>query len=236
MAAYSTGDYGGALAWMNRLRGAGLPISRNGYAASVDACCAMGKPAVAIQILESITEGKGEGGDAHLSIPGVSTYNTVLETLCRCGGSDAALNESLSRVWKKQGEKTGVYFDVGRSGEVQDYGGVHGLGNGVDSIEGGREGRRERYPSAVERAESAMRLLSDMVDQRVSVNDVTYELVISVLLEAERVDDIVDLWKRVSRWGGVGCVSTGYNRDLGVVRDARLVFLRHPLPSLSTPL
>lgn len=225
---------------MKRLRSAGLPISRNGYAAAVEACCAMGKPEVAIRVLESITEGEAVGRDAHLCLPGVSAYNTVLETLCRCGRPDGALVDSSSRVWKRKDEKSGVFFGMGRSGEVQAPGGVHGLGSGVDSIEGGRrggigdtgsggEGQRERYPSAVERAESAVRLLADMVGRGVSVNGVTYELVISALLEAERVDDIVDLWKQVRRRGA----STGHNGDPGVVRDDWLAFLGRPLPALS---
>ena len=68
-------------------------------------------------------------------------------------------------------------------------------------VGGGRELRR-RDPRAAEKADSVAALFKSMAERGVPMNGVTYALVMAALLAAERVDDVLGLWKQVGRERG----------------------------------
>lgn len=233
--AHKAGDYAGALAWINRLREVGLPVSRNGYAAAVDACCSLENPGAAICVLGAMAEVG--------VVPSASVYNAVFETICPpseggydgsrrwkqgAGEQEAFLDEGGIREGGESGSSGGGVVagcgedgSRGRGGDIVEGGGggsvggngrrivveVNGLagvggggggGTGVGGWEG-QTGFRKRDPRAAEKADNAIALFKSMAERGVPMNGVTYALVMAALLAAERIDDVVKLWKQVRR-------------------------------------
>lgn len=217
MAAYKTGDHAAAIAWVDRLHRAGLPVSRNGYTAAVNACCALGNTWAAADVLRVMSEAR--------VVPNASLYNTVLETICPPseGGYSARArwtNDGGGGVAASADGSEGVESVGGRGSGSRSSreGGRAGGESAARSVVVGkeeREGRGEeeppeleeaRYPhhhhydrprTAAEKADSALSLFEEMWRREVPMNGVTYAMVICALLEAEREDEVLRLWAQV---------------------------------------
>ncbi|CAM9283116.1 unnamed protein product, partial [Scytosiphon promiscuus] len=195
VAAHDAGDHAAALAWVDRLRGAGLPVSRNGYSAAVNACCALGKPEAAIGVLEVMLESK--------VVPSASVYNAVLETICPPseGGYSAR-----ARLRDDDEAFSGGGVETAAGGGGGGANGLDGVGEGAggerkDAQEGGGGGQfvgqgRDPGSAAGVKADRALSLFEDMWARAVPMNGVTYAMVICALLRAEREDDVLRLWEQ----------------------------------------
>ncbi|CAM9133805.1 unnamed protein product [Ectocarpus sp. 4 AP-2014] len=185
LAAYKAGDHAAAIAWVDRLDSADLPVSRNGYTAAVNACCALGKPDAAISILGMMLEGR--------LVPTASVYNAVLESICPAseGGYSA-------RVRLRDSSPA---LSGGRLTEEADGSGSEEELNGLSrAIERGEDGGRDepaglrRDTTAVAKADRVLSLFEEMWAREVPMNGVTYAIVICALLRAEREDEVLRLW------------------------------------------
>lgn len=207
VAAYKAGDHAAAVAWVDRLRSAGLAISRNGYAAAVHACCALGEPEAAAGVLGVMSEAQVAAS--------ASLYNAVLETICPPseGGYSATVRLRDEAATSEAGETVEAVDGSGGGGVCESCGGVAEI-NGLAGAGGGRgtgqEQAREGAPGkeppepgpgrgskAAEKAESAVALFEEMRERKVPMNGVTYAMVICALLEAEREDEVLRLWTQV---------------------------------------
>lgn len=210
VAAYKAGDHAAAVAWVDRLRSAGLSISRNGYAAAVNACCALGDPGTAAGVLGVMSEAQ--------VVASASLYNAVLETIHPPseGGYSATvrLRGDAATPEIEAGGAEDVEDGSGRGGGSKSRGGVAeindlaGAGRGRGGQEQAREGGWTREPPeagrgpgrgsrAAEKAESALTLFEEMRERKVPMNGVTYAMVICALLGAEREDEVLRLWTQV---------------------------------------
>lgn len=231
VAAYKTGDHAAAIEWVDRLRCAGLSVSRNGYTAAVNACCALGNLEAAAGVLGVMSEAR--------VVPSASLYNAVLETICppseggysarvrwRNGDGDgggglggdgvAASAEGVEGVESDNGHGSRRSSSSSREGDCAS-GGSAGAGSVVVG-KGVRKGRGEEEPPeskegardddadddhhdrprrAAEKADSALSLFEEMWRREVPMNGVTYAMVISALLGAERKDEVLSLWTQV---------------------------------------
>lgn len=232
MAAYKAGDHAAAVAWVDRLRSAGLTISRNGYAAAVNACCALGDPDAAAGVLGVMSEAE--------VVPTASLYNAVLETICPPseGGYSATVRlrddaTASGGVGEAVEAKKGSGGGIGGGG---DGGGSESRGGGVAEINGlagnglagaGGGGRRKEPPESgpgqrgsrdAEKAEAALALFEEMRERKVPMNGVTYAMVVCALLGAEREDEVLRLWtqvrRRLDRFAFVGHQPEGWERGM----------------------
>lgn len=194
LAAYKVGDHAAAIAWVDRLDRAGLPVSRNGYTAAVKACCALGKPDAAISILGMMLEGR--------LVPTASVYNTVLEAICPPseGGYSARVRLRDSGSALSDGRLTEEADGCGGGGSGGEEG-LNGLAHarGGGGEDGGREepARLRRDTTAAAKADRALSLFEEMRAREVPMNGVTYAIVICALLRAEREDEVLRLWTLV---------------------------------------
>eukprot|EP00903_Cladosiphon_okamuranus_P008809 g8436.t1 len=247
VAAYKAGDHAAAVAWVDRLRSAGLAISRNGYAAAVNACCALGNPEAAAGVLGVMSEAQ--------VVPTASLYNAVLETICPPseGGYSATARLTDGAATFRAGETTEVENGSGSGGggggregcgsesrdgvaEINGLAGAGGGGGGGggeggqgQAQEGGRrkeppesESGRGRGASAAEKAESALALFEEMRERKVPMNGVTYAMVVCALLGAEREDQVLRLWTQA--WSDPGAKKLRRdmaNRILGICKVQR---------------
>lgn len=218
VAAYKAGDHAAAVAWVDRLRSAGLAISRNGYSAAVSACCALGNPDAAAGILGAMSEAR--------VVATASAYNAVLETICPPseGGYSARVrlrDDDAAAPGEGEGEAAGettaeaVESGSGRGGVVVEINGLASTGAEAE----GAGGRRKEPPEeesgrgggsrAAEKAESALSLFEVMWEREVPMNGVTYAIVICALLAAGREDEVLRLWTQVTDADGFGVVALG---------------------------
>lgn len=211
VAAYKAGDHAAAVAWVDRLRSAGLAISRNGYAGAVNACCALGDPEAAAGVLGVMSEAQ--------VVPTASLYNAVLETICPPseGGYSATARLTAGAATLGAGESAEAEHGSGSGdgggggggsesrGGVAEINGLAGAGGGGggqgQAQERGRgkerpesESGRGRGASAAEKAESALALFEEMRERKVPMNGVTYAMVVCALLVADREDEVLRLW------------------------------------------
>lgn len=219
VAAYKAGDHAAAVAWVDRLRSAGLAISRNGYAAAVNACCALGDPDAAAGVLGVMSEAE--------VVPNASLYNAVLEAICPPseGGysatvrlrGDAGASGGAGETAEAENGSGGRGDGGGGGGEsrggggdvVAEINGLAGAGRGGRRQEQVQEGRRGKEPPepgpggrgsrAAEKAEAALALFEEMRERKVPMNGVTYAMVVCALLGAEREDEVLRLWAQVRK-------------------------------------
>ncbi|CAB1110596.1 unnamed protein product [Ectocarpus sp. CCAP 1310/34] len=213
LAAYKAGDHAAAIAWVDRLDRAGLPVSRNGYTAGVNACCALGKPDAAISILGMMLEGR--------LVPTASVYNAVLESICPAseGGYSARVRLRDSSPALSGGRLTE---------EADGSGGEEELNGLFRARERREDGERDepagliRDTTAAAKADRALSLFEEMWAREVPMNGVTYAIVICALLRAEREDQVLRLWTLAWSDPRTKKLRTDMsNRALGICKDQR---------------
>lgn len=204
-----------------------MPISRNGYAAAVDACCAMGVPEVALGVLDAVVDsGFVPNGLMYSAIfkaifAGRPEFSSGWRSVSRDDGDDNDNNDDDDQVPREfvfdfeaeedrqeergQGD-TRRPEDNDRVRNSVDDAGRDGVGVGVVNGHVSRRGPDEEWrdqegkkqdPNVGEKADMAVSLLSHMRGQDVLVKGSTYALVASALMDAGRPEDVLALWQEV---------------------------------------
>lgn len=211
------GDFAGAVAWLDRLRHAGLRLSWKGYASCIDACRKLGSPEAARRVFDVMISANVE--------PTTAVYNAVLGAYCFSSAAPKDLYDGLRREESQGvGPPDDLWVDIagtGRRGRGDDRGDVVvdvNRGGGSDSgvewaadleerageqVEGpgewgGKGLQQHPHPKSGEWAVGAVEMLQDMRSRDVMPDALSYALVITALISAERIEQVVSVWKRVS--------------------------------------